>query len=102
LPGNDCETNEKMLLLRSSLRQWTGWKAKFSERSASMAAHKTRHSVFYVVRVDLDLELSQPRVEVGSNTSTVTLRVVEGDEKGSIESETVKYGRESQGTRNRE
>jgi hypothetical protein len=38
-------------------------------------------------------------VEAGSNTSTVTLRVVRGDEKGSLTSETVKYGRESQGTR---
>jgi hypothetical protein len=37
------------------------------------------------------------RVEAGSNTSTVTLRVVGGDKKGSIKSETVKYGRESQG-----
>jgi hypothetical protein len=41
------------------------------------------------------------RVEAGSNTSTVTLRVVGGDEKGSLESEKVKYGRESQGTRTR-
>jgi hypothetical protein len=38
-------------------------------------------------------------VEAGSNTSTVTLRVVGGDEKGSLKSETVKYGRKSQGTR---
>jgi hypothetical protein len=30
------------------------------------------------------------RVEAGSNTSTVTLRVVGSDEKGSLESETVK------------
>jgi hypothetical protein len=43
-----------------------------------------------------------PRVEAGSNTSTVTLRVVRGDEKGSLKSETVKYGRESQGTQTRE
>jgi hypothetical protein len=41
-------------------------------------------------------------VEAGSNTSTVTLRVVEGDEKGSLESETGKYGLEFQGTRTRE
>jgi hypothetical protein len=41
-------------------------------------------------------------VEAGSNTSTVTLRVVGGDEKGSLISETVKYGRKSQGTRTRE
>jgi hypothetical protein len=33
------------------------------------------------------------RVEVGSNTTTVTLLVVGGDEKGSLKSETVKYGR---------
>jgi hypothetical protein len=38
------------------------------------------------------------RVEAGSNTSIVTLRVVGGDKKGSHESETVKYGRESHGT----
>jgi hypothetical protein len=36
------------------------------------------------------------------NTSTVTLRVVGGDEKGSLKSGTVKYGREYQGTRIRE
>jgi hypothetical protein len=35
------------------------------------------------------------RVETGSNTSTVTLRVVGGDEKGSLKYETVKYGHES-------
>jgi hypothetical protein len=40
-------------------------------------------------------------VEAGSNTSTVTLRVVGDDEKGSLESETVKYGHESHGTRTR-
>jgi hypothetical protein len=38
----------------------------------------------------------------GSNTSTVTLRVVGGDEKESLKSETVKYCRKSQGTRTRE
>jgi hypothetical protein len=43
----------------------------------------------------------QPRVEAGSNTSTVALRVVGGDEKGSLKSEIVKYGRESHGTRTR-
>jgi hypothetical protein len=37
-------------------------------------------------------------VEAGSNTSTVTLRVVGGDERGSLKSETVKYGREYQRT----
>jgi hypothetical protein len=42
------------------------------------------------------------RVEAGSNTSTKTLRVVGGDEKGNLKSETVEYGRESLGTRTRE
>jgi hypothetical protein len=37
-------------------------------------------------------------VEAGSNTSTVTLRVVGGDEKGSLESETANYGHESHGS----
>jgi hypothetical protein len=40
-------------------------------------------------------------VEAGSNTSTVDLPLVVGDEKGSIESGTVKYGREFHGTRTR-
>jgi hypothetical protein len=38
-------------------------------------------------------------VEAGSNTSTVPQRVAGGDEKGSLKSETVKYGHESHGTR---
>jgi hypothetical protein len=42
------------------------------------------------------------RVEAGSNTSTVTLPLVGGDEKGSLKYETVEYGRESQGTRTRD
>jgi hypothetical protein len=42
------------------------------------------------------------RVEAGSNTSTVALRVLGGDEKGNLDSETAKYGRESHGTRTRE
>jgi hypothetical protein len=37
---------------------------------------------------------SSTRVEAGSNTSTVNLRVTGGDEKGSLKSETVKYGGE--------
>jgi hypothetical protein len=45
---------------------------------------------------------TQPRVEARSNTSIVTLRVVGGDEKGSLKSETVKYGHEFHGTRSRE
>jgi hypothetical protein len=60
--------------------------------------------VFYAVRVvsnthDTVKGKSMTRVEAGSNTSTVTLRVVGGDEKGSLRTETVTYGREIQGTR---
>jgi hypothetical protein len=40
-------------------------------------------------------------VEAGSSTSTVTLRVEGGDEKGSFKTETVKYGHESKGTKDR-
>jgi hypothetical protein len=43
-----------------------------------------------------------PCVEAGSNTSTVTLRVVGGDERGSLKSETLKYGYEYKGTRTQE
>jgi hypothetical protein len=45
---------------------------------------------------------SEFRVEAGWNTSTVNLRAVGGDEKGSLKSETVKYGRQFQGTQTRE
>jgi hypothetical protein len=41
----------------------------------------------------------ESRVEAESNTSNVALRVVRGDKKGSLESETVNYGRKSHGTR---
>jgi hypothetical protein len=42
------------------------------------------------------------RVEAGSNTSTVTLRVIGGDENESLKCETVKYGHDSHGIRTRE
>jgi hypothetical protein len=42
------------------------------------------------------------RVEVGSNTSNVALRVAGDDKKGSLKSETVNYGRESHKARTRE
>jgi hypothetical protein len=44
---------------------------------------------------------AESRVEAGSNTSTVALRVVGGDEKGSLEFETINYGPEFHGTRTR-
>jgi hypothetical protein len=39
----------------------------------------------------------QTHLEAGSNTSTVTLRVVGGDEKVSLKSETVKYACAAEG-----
>jgi hypothetical protein len=57
-------------------------------------------------RVVFDIDFNQlgavARVEAGSNTSTVTLRVVGGDEWGSLRSETVIYGLKYQGTQTRE
>jgi hypothetical protein len=50
---------------------------------------------------DFDFERKTLPCGGGSNTSTVTLRVVGGDEKASLESETVKYGHEFYGTRTR-
>jgi hypothetical protein len=47
-------------------------------------------------------KLVQSRKMQGSNTSTVALWVLGGDTKGSLESETVKYGPESHGTQTRE
>jgi hypothetical protein len=49
----------------------------------------------------MDPTQGRRRVEAGSNTFAVTLRVVRSDEMGSLKSETVKYGREYQ-TRTRE
>jgi hypothetical protein len=47
-------------------------------------------------------QLASTSVEASSNTFTVTLRVVGGDEKAGLKSETVKYGHESQATRTQE
>jgi hypothetical protein len=56
----------------------------------------------YISSTEQRMRMRKTRVEAGSNTSTVILRVVGGDEKGSLKSETAKYGREYQGTRTRE
>jgi hypothetical protein len=55
----------------------------------------TKETVFSVWFVPTCYKQNSLSVEAGSNTSTVALRVVGGDEKGSLESETVKYGDES-------
>jgi hypothetical protein len=48
----------------------------------------------------MELSGKNTRVEAGSDTSTMILRVVGGEKKGSLKSETVKYGRKSQETGN--
>jgi hypothetical protein len=58
--------------------------------------------VVFSIRYSGSYKMDFIRVEAGPNTSTVTLRVVGGNEKGSLKSETVLYGRKSQGTRIRE
>jgi hypothetical protein len=77
----------------------------FSKRACSREEDwsNNRRAVFSVgpcrgVINGASLEVSHSPV---SNTSTVTLRVVGGDEKGSLESETVKYGHKSHGIRTR-
>jgi hypothetical protein len=72
-----------------------------------MNSRNSRRAVFSVWSVPMGYgknkdHLNHTRVEDGSNTSTVTLRVVGGNEMGSLKSETVKYGRKSQGARTRE
>jgi hypothetical protein len=58
---------------------------------------------FYTRSVQRGYKLrSVTRVESESNTSTVILRVIGGDEMRSLKSESVKYGCESQGARTRE
>jgi hypothetical protein len=69
----------------------------------------TINGVFYAVRAEIfyprhvwKFVENKTRVEEGSNTSTVTLRVIGGDVKGSLKSETVKYGLETKEPRTRE
>jgi hypothetical protein len=52
-------------------------------------------SVLRCYKQGTSLAFKLTRVEAGSNTSTMTLRVVGGEEKGSLKYETVKYGHES-------
>jgi hypothetical protein len=62
-------------------------------------AVSSRWSVLRCYKQGRRLDGSVSRVEAGWNTSTVGLRVVGGGEKGSLESETVKYDHETHGIR---
>jgi hypothetical protein len=81
-------SSEAYILIHNILRA-AAWKWQYPVYRCWLAVEVS--SVFWVLQV----------VDAGSNTSTVTLRVVGGDEKGSLESETVKYGHESHGTTTR-
>jgi hypothetical protein len=106
--GNRPRPREQPLLSNSSVKNGrllgNGWVAiTWASRQA-----RTQQKKFFFLRGPWRDAISRTvgawvtRVEEGSNTSIVTLRVVEDDEKGSLKSETVKYGHESQGTRIRE
>jgi hypothetical protein len=94
----------KLLLTWHSTNIWpwvpAGLDAR-SDRAGWLSAVSYCSALLLTWVLDFDFD-SVTRVEAGPNTFTVTLRVVRGDEKGSLKSETVKYGRESQGTQTRE
>jgi hypothetical protein len=70
-----------------------------SEKDTHETIEVLLETVFYTWSVQRGYKEDNCGAE--SNSSTVTLRVVGGDDKGSLESETVKYGRESHWTRTR-
>jgi hypothetical protein len=94
-----CGTVSEYLIVLQTVRCkrksgcWSGWNIWRIERLLSFW-------VAYISAPNIKLYfLLLARVEAGSNTSTVTLRVVGGDEKGSLKTETVKYDREIQGSK---
>jgi predicted alpha/beta hydrolase len=103
--------------MNNSIRRWaTGLVAAVLQACPIQRTYETTdeplgEGVFYTVRLSVirdpadksrSIRGHPSRVEAGSNISTVSLPVVGGDEKGSLESGTVKYGHESHGTRIRE
>jgi hypothetical protein len=81
-------------------RQWLGKRSRGNEYTCNNKG-KVGGSVFYVVSSTQCIVKRQheSRVEVGSNTSTVAMRIVGGNEKRNLEFERVKYGDESLETR---
>jgi hypothetical protein len=87
-------------------RQSTNLEEMFSLRSVRLLRNATEEllevvfSLLFILRCykqGKSILWLVSHMEAGWNTSTVALRVVGGDER-SLESETVKYGHESQGT----
>jgi hypothetical protein len=87
--SNDHETNEAVVATQPPERQWTGWVAITWEpqQTRMQQWYRNREPVFSTRSIqrgykeDNWSENSQSRVEAGSNTSTVALLVVGGDEK---------------------
>jgi hypothetical protein len=84
LLGNVCVTHNNTRAIVKQRAQAT--MEEFLEAVSSIRSVPRLHKES-IMRCELGT-----RVEGGSNTSTVTLRVVGGDEKGSLKSERVKYG----------
>jgi hypothetical protein len=80
----------------------SGYRRPIDELFGVVASIRSSQAYKREFILELNSFIRKSRVEAGSNTSTITLRVVGGDEKGSLESDTIKYGREIQGTRTRE
>jgi hypothetical protein len=103
LIGNTCNNRKTMLSVVCVMvvcGQWLGKHVSTAtDTNTTIDEMFSMWSVLRCYKQVTKLVESETRVEVGLNTCIVTLRVVGGDEKGSLKSETVKYGRKSQGTR---
>jgi hypothetical protein len=94
LLGKDLETNNGTTAIAMQ------WRGKHTSVTTDLLL-KMGFSTQSVERAFKGRQLGQPsftRMEAGSNTPTVTLQVIGSDKKGSLKSETVKYGRKSQRT----
>jgi hypothetical protein len=109
IPGNQLITNH-------DFHGYSNWKLQVLGKPnrclginmIPVATHKGREELLghgdsypgllVVIKGSIFRILPPTRVESGSNTSSVTLRVTGGDEEGSLKSESVKYGHVSNGT----
>jgi hypothetical protein len=98
----DQHVARRQLLRKDSILRNSRGTLLYGVRAATIAIQRLGKQTS---KIEREFSLwSVPRLcnEAGSNTSTVTLRVVGDDENESLKSETVKYGCEYQGTQTRE
>jgi hypothetical protein len=107
-------TYRDMTLTHVSMEMRIHWDRLGTERafhangiSKSISMDTSKQKTFsmdtrYTIIAGMQRRSIQSCVEAGSDISTAALRVVGGDKKGSLESETVKYDLESHGNRTRE